>query len=415
MGRTEAANPPNSDKSSSPVQDKPAVHPYPDWAAMQAYYGPGMMPPPYFNPAVAPGHAPHPFMWGPQPLLPPFGSTYAAIYPPGGAYSHPSVALGSYMHRPGVPTSATSEAVVMATPLSLESPAKSAGYKDKGITKKLKGFEGLSVSLGKENLDNAAEADVNGSGYSSAEGSSDGSSGTSEAGVNKAQRKRSPEDVTTSDDHKVDKQATASQGGGASGSAKMSLGVTLATASIPMDLSVASQTKAVGTPTPLSTSAVLPVRNGVSTELWKQDERELKRERRKQSNRESARRSRLRKQAETEELAVKVQSLNAENSTLRSEISQLSENSEKLRLENCALLERLKNAMADKTKETCAESLETDGASSSVVVVNFLSMIDNPNTTRRNGPQVSRDPDSSTEKLQQLLDSNPGTDAVTAS
>nr|QLC27632.1 bZIP transcription factor 6 [Chlorella sp. HS2] len=39
------------------------------------------------------------------------------------------------------------------------------------------------------------------------------------------------------------------------------------------------------------------------------DERELKRLRRKQSNRESARRSRLRKQAECEQLAQKVKEL----------------------------------------------------------------------------------------------------------
>lgn len=43
-------------------------------------------------------------------------------------------------------------------------------------------------------------------------------------------------------------------------------------------------------------------------------------------------------QAETEELALKVESLNAENSNLRSEISRLTENSEKLRLENSALM-----------------------------------------------------------------------------
>ncbi|XBI11612.1 hypothetical protein VPH35_138627 [Triticum aestivum] len=53
------------------------------------------------------------------------------------------------------------------------------------------------------------------------------------------------------------------------------------------------------------------------------DERELKRERRKQSNRESARRSRLRKQQECEELAQKVSELTAANGTLRSELDQL--------------------------------------------------------------------------------------------
>lgn len=61
-------------------------------------------------------------------------------------------------------------------------------------------------------------------------------------------------------------------------------------------------------------------------EMWMQsgqDERELKRQRRKQSNRESARRSRLRKQAECEDLGKRVEKLNDENKMLRDEIIRL--------------------------------------------------------------------------------------------
>ena len=54
-----------------------------------------------------------------------------------------------------------------------------------------------------------------------------------------------------------------------------------------------------------------------------QDDRELKRVRRKQSNRESARRSRQKKQAECEDLASKVQLLDQENASLRQENLQL--------------------------------------------------------------------------------------------
>ena len=54
-----------------------------------------------------------------------------------------------------------------------------------------------------------------------------------------------------------------------------------------------------------------------------QDEREVKRQRRKQSNRESARRSRLRKQAECEALAVRVNELMNENVKLRAANEQL--------------------------------------------------------------------------------------------
>lgn len=43
-------------------------------------------------------------------------------------------------------------------------------------------------------------------------------------------------------------------------------------------------------------------------------------------------------QAETEELAKRVQSLTSENINLKSEINKLTENSEKLKLENVALV-----------------------------------------------------------------------------
>ncbi|XP_057444862.1 bZIP transcription factor 1-A-like [Lotus japonicus] len=72
------------------------------------------------------------------------------------------------------------------------------------------------------------------------------------------------------------------------------------------------------------------------------DERELKRQRRKQSNRESARRSRLRKQAECDELAQRAEALKEENASLRSEVSRIrSDYDQQLLTENAALKERL--------------------------------------------------------------------------
>jgi plant G-box-binding factor len=53
--------------------------------------------------------------------------------------------------------------------------------------------------------------------------------------------------------------------------------------------------------------------------LCLQDEREVKRQRRKQSNRESARRSRLRKQAECDDLGTRATKLVDENESLRAE------------------------------------------------------------------------------------------------
>ncbi|KAK4352920.1 hypothetical protein RND71_028438 [Anisodus tanguticus] len=47
------------------LYDQSNIHVYPDWAARQAYYGPRLVVPLYVNSVVAPGHAPHPYMWGP--------------------------------------------------------------------------------------------------------------------------------------------------------------------------------------------------------------------------------------------------------------------------------------------------------------------------------------------------------------
>ena len=66
----------------------------------------------------------------------------------------------------------------------------------------------------------------------------------------------------------------------------------------------------------------------------------MKRERRKEANRESARKSRLRKQAEYEELVHRLDSLKMENDALKSELEQLNADLEKLRRENAALMVR---------------------------------------------------------------------------
>ncbi|KAJ4813068.1 G-box binding factor 1 [Rhynchospora pubera] len=71
------------------------------------------------------------------------------------------------------------------------------------------------------------------------------------------------------------------------------------------------------------------------------DERELKRERRKQSNRESARRSRLRKQQECEDLGKKVKELTSENSDLKAKVLELKEACQNVETENKQLMEEM--------------------------------------------------------------------------
>ncbi|XP_039825446.1 DNA-binding protein EMBP-1-like, partial [Panicum virgatum] len=90
-----------------------------------------------------------------------------------------------------------------------------------------------------------------------------------------------------------------------------------------------------------------------------QDERELKRERRKQSNRESARRSRLRKQQECEELAQKVTDLTAINGTLRSELDQLKKACEDMEAENSQLMGELEQGEAPSVVTTLSMHIDT--------------------------------------------------------
>lgn len=71
------------------------------------------------------------------------------------------------------------------------------------------------------------------------------------------------------------------------------------------------------------------------------DETEMKKLRRKQSNRESARRSRLRKQAETQEMSKQVDGLSNMNTELRRQLMSLNEMAEKLNAQNTTLQEYL--------------------------------------------------------------------------
>ncbi|GMI85878.1 G-box binding factor 3 [Hibiscus trionum] len=356
-----------SEKSSSPVPtDQASIHVYPDWAAMQAYYGPRVAMPPYYNSAVASGHAPPPYMWGPpQPMMPPYGAPYAAIYPHGGVYAHPAVPL-------------------TATPV--ETPTKSSGNTERGLTKKMKGFDGLAMSIGNGTAANdEGTAEPRMSQSAETEGSTDGSDGNT-TGTDQSRRKRSREGTpTVGGDAKNEAKSTNAVAAGevTTTISPKPIGAVLSPGmSTALELRNPPSVNAKSSPTNVPCGVMPP-------EVWMQKERELKRERRKQSNRESARRSRLRKQAETEELARKVESLTAENATLRSEINQLTEKSDKLRVENATLGEGLKAAQLGQAQE----------------------MTKNKNEDKEGGMYEKK----SGAKLHQLLDASPRTDAVAAS
>ncbi|KAK4788538.1 hypothetical protein SAY86_019857 [Trapa natans] len=95
------------------------------------------------------------------------------------------------------------------------------------------------------------------------------------------------------------------------------------------------------------TGAIVPAGSRDNqSQVWLQDERELKRQRRKQSNRESARRSRLRKQAECDDLAHRAEVLKDENTSLRAEVSRVRSEYEKLLEENTSLKVRLDEVLS---------------------------------------------------------------------
>ncbi|XP_017627587.1 G-box-binding factor 3-like isoform X2 [Gossypium arboreum] len=349
MGNNDEGKSSKSDKSSSPVPtDQNNIHVYPDWAAMQAYYGPHVNMPPYYSSAVASGHAPPAYMWGlTQPMMPPYGAPYATIYSHGGVFAHPAVPLAS--HSLDVPSS-------LAAAGPVETPVKSPGNTEQGLMKKLKGFDGLAISIGNGTAKNAeGRAKPRPSHSVETAGSTDGSDGNT-TGTDQSRWKRSREGTPTLvEDEKIEAK-----------SYQVAAGEVTATISPKPIGTVVSPGMTTGTilelrntPNKNAMSSAMGVHCGVMpTEVWLQNERELKRERRKQSNRESARRSRLRKQAETEELARKVESLTSENAALRSEINQLTEMSEKVRLENAILVEELKNAQLGHGQENVLNKKE---------------------------------------------------------
>lgn len=366
------------------MQEQPSVHPYPDWASLQAYYGAGVpIPAPYFNAAVPPGHT-HPYMWSPQPMLTPFGGPYTAIYPHG-VYPHPP-------------------ATHITSPVNPEVPAIQSTNKERRFEKKFKGLDKLATSIDDNNVKGEVcnENRSSESGDNEAEGSSYGSDVNNESGGTERKRNRSLEAIpnSASDAPPTISLAINTSPAIITGKSLCSALSTNLTPGVDQRSSCISKLK-IGGEKILSTSTTM-------------DERELKQERRKQSNRESARRSRLRKQAETEELAVKVGTLTAENTTLRAEITRLTESSDKLRLENSALMEKLRMVRLSQEEDMMSDRID-DEETPSIVIKNLLSSIDNSSPVCGTNQMEDESYENPSGKLHQLLDPNPKSDSLTAS
>ncbi|XWS49503.1 hypothetical protein CRYUN_Cryun12cG0008600 [Craigia yunnanensis] len=311
-------------------------------------------------------------MWGVQHIMPPYGTPphpYVAMYPHGGIYAHPSIPPGSYPFSPFAMPSPNG--IVEAsgnTPGSMED-GKPSDVKEKLPIKRSKGSLGsLNMITGKNNnLGKTSEASANGVYSKSAESGSEGTSEGSDANSQNDSQLKSGERQDSGEDEASQNGSTArgSQNGGPNAPHAM---VNAALPIVP--ISTAGAATAVpgpttnlhigmdywGTPasstipairgkvpsTPVAGGIVTPAsRDSVQSQLWLPDERELKRQRRKQSNRESARRSRLRKQAECDELTQRAEALKEENANLRSEVSRIKSEYEQLLAENTSLKERL--------------------------------------------------------------------------
>ncbi|KAA3461176.1 G-box-binding factor 1-like isoform X2 [Gossypium australe] len=314
MGTEEESTPAKPSKPTASTQEMPTTVSYPDWSTqMQAYYGAAATPPLFASTVASP--APHPYIWGGQhPLMPPYGTPvpYPAVYPPRGVYAHPNMA-----------------------PMPSSARNNGADGKDRGATKKPKGSSGSKVGESAKATSGSGNDGGSQSGESGSEGTSDRSDESNQQEVN-AGKKGSFEQML----------ADANAQGKAAGAlvpAEPIVSMPATTLNIGMDLwsaSPAATGAAKTRPNASGTVATVPA-GAMMPDQWIQDERELKRQKRKQSNRESARRSRLRKQAECEELQAKVESLANENHTLRDELKKLSDECEKLTSENSSIKDEL--------------------------------------------------------------------------
>ncbi|KAK2977023.1 hypothetical protein RJ640_011081 [Escallonia rubra] len=325
MGAGEENTPTKHSKTTS-AQETPTTPSYPDWSSsMQAYYGAGATPPFFASTVASP--SPHPYMWGAQhPLMAPYGTPvpYPALYP-GGVYAHPTMATN--------PSLAQTNA---------ESEGKASEGKDRVPHRKPKGTSGNASLIGGKAGESgkAASSSGNDGATQSAESGSDGSSDASDENTDQhgfAASKKGSFHQMLADGANAQNNNGANLHTSVPGNPVVSMPAT--NLNIGMDL---------WNPSPAGTGAMKMRPNpagvsqaGAMPDQWVQDEREMKRQKRKQSNRESARRSRLRKQAECEELQGRVETLNNENRALRDELQRLSEECEKLTSENVSIKEDL--------------------------------------------------------------------------
>ncbi|XP_042389316.1 bZIP transcription factor 1-B-like [Zingiber officinale] len=364
--KTSAAQEQPRATSSSP---SPTAAAYTDWSGFQAY---SPIPPPgFFHAPVVSSPQAHPYMWGPQHLMPPYGTPPPPfVMYPHGIYAHPSIPPGSHPISPyGIPSPNVNAEVCGDMPPSTEGDVKPSEGKEKKPFRRSKGSLGsLNMITGKNNtdIDKPSGAPNGILSHSNDSGSEDSSEGSDANSQNDSEpktvvRQKTLDETTTNGttatditpSHAMSHQtmplmpmlAAGVPGVVAGPTTNLNIGmdywVTPASSAFPPAGTVPT---APATGTTVS-GTLVGASEKVPSEIWLQDERELKRQRRKQSNRESARRSRLRKQAEYEEVAQRVEVLKEENTALRAELDNFKKEYDELLAQNASLKERMQGKM----------------------------------------------------------------------
>ncbi|KAK6129966.1 hypothetical protein DH2020_036286 [Rehmannia glutinosa] len=286
-----------------------------DWSGFQAY---SPMPPPGF--LVSSPQA-HPYMWGVQQFIPPYGAQphpYVAMYPHGGIYAHPAMAPGN-------------------TPGNMEVDGKSSQGKEKLPIKRSNGSLGSLNMLTGRNDEPGKTTDEPSQNGSATHSSQNGGSNTP---------------------HLIGNQTMSIVPMPAAGVVSGVPGPTT-NLNIGMDYWSGAPTSAV----PAMHGNVLPStpaqagmnptgsRDGVQSQHWIQDEREVKRQRRKLSNRNLLADPDC---VECDELSQHAEALKEENASLRAEVAHIRSAYEHLLAQNGSLKERL-GELSPQEDSRCSE------------------------------------------------------------
>ncbi|PWZ58447.1 bZIP transcription factor 16 [Zea mays] len=370
MGKGDVATRSKSQKSPAiqNEQSTPANPPtaYPDWSQFQAYYnaaGTAPVTPPFFHPSVAPSHQGHPYMWGPQ-MMSPYGTPppYAAMYAQGTPYQQAPMPPGSHPYSPypmqlpnGTVQTPTSGAGGTATDKSNKNKRKASLKRSKGSLGSLdvvavknnkspakpstsSSNEGSSQSICSMQIECVRGAIWNtlqlvlsvymGSRVKDNSEQGQGNDARSKCTQSSVVEPTQPSSGSVVLNPMMPFWPVPPPMAGPATTLNMGVDYWGTPASVPM------HGKVIAAPTSAPSSNS---RDIVLSDPTIQDGRELKRQKRKQSNRESARRSRLRKQAEWEEVANRADLLKQENSSLKEELKQLQEKCDGLTSENTSL------------------------------------------------------------------------------